>query len=73
MNQATMEQVLKDAEAALGGLETADALETWYVKYFGRENGEIGKLLKTIPQLPPAERGTVGKAINQGKQSLEAA
>ncbi|MDB5098256.1 MAG: phenylalanine--tRNA ligase subunit alpha [Cyanobacteria bacterium RYN_339] len=73
MNQATMEQVLKDAEVALGHLETEGALEAWYVKYFGRENGEIGKLLKTIPELPPQERGTVGKAINQGKQALEAA
>jgi phenylalanyl-tRNA synthetase alpha chain len=73
MNQATMEQVLKDAEDALLRTESEDALEGWYNKYFSRENGEISALLKTIPQLPPAERGTVGKAINQGKQALEAA
>lgn len=72
MNQATMEQVLKDAELALANLDSEDALDAWYNKYFSRENGEVSALLKSIPQLPPAERGTVGKAINQGKQALEA-
>ncbi|HEY9722403.1 MAG TPA: phenylalanine--tRNA ligase subunit alpha [Oscillatoriaceae cyanobacterium] len=73
MNQVAMEQVLKDAEAQLSQAGTLAALEEWYLRYFSREHGEINALLRQIPQLPPAERGTVGKAINQGKQALEAA
>ena len=68
-----MEQVLKDAEEALIRLDSEEALEAWYVRYFARENGEVTGLLRRIPQLPPEERGTVGKAINQGKQALESA
>lgn len=73
MNQVSSEQLLRDAEAALTQADTLQALEAWHVKYFSRENGEINALLRAIPQLPPAERGTVGKAINQGKQALEKA
>jgi phenylalanyl-tRNA synthetase alpha chain len=72
MNQVTSEQVLKEAEDALTRISDLNALEDWYLRYFSRERGEIMALLKSIPQLPPAERGTVGKAINQGKQALEA-
>ena len=73
MNQVSSEQVLKDAEASLASIDSLSALEEWHLRYFSRERGEILALLRQIPQLPPAERGTVGKAINQGKQALEAA
>jgi phenylalanyl-tRNA synthetase alpha chain len=68
-----LEQVLKDAETALDGANDLAALDAWHVKYFGKEQGDILDLLRRIPQLPPQERGTVGKAINQGKQALEKA
>lgn len=73
MNLATLEQVIKDAEAALEKAGDLASLEAWHIKYFGKEKGEIMDLLRRIPQLPPAERGTVGKAINQGKVGLEKA
>ena len=74
MTQATdMEQVLTDARTALDQAADLAALEEWYIRYFSREQGRVNELLRAIPQLPPAERGTVGKAINQGKQALEAA
>lgn len=73
MTPATLEQVLKDAETALGTAGDLPALDAWHVAYFGKEKGEIAALLRSIPQLPPAERGTVGKAIHQGKVALEAA
>ncbi|MNS16742.1 Phenylalanine--tRNA ligase alpha subunit [compost metagenome] len=73
MSQATsMEQVLVEAQDALDQAGNLQALEEWYIRYFSREQGKINELLKAIPQLPPAERGTVGKAINQGKKALEA-
>ena len=73
MNLATLEQVIKDAEAALAKADDLAALEAWHVKYFGKEKGEIQEMLRRIPSLPPEERSTVGKAIHQGKQGLEQA
>jgi phenylalanyl-tRNA synthetase alpha chain len=73
MIQATMEQVLTDAKQALERVDTLSALEGWYIAYLSREQGELNALVKTIPQLPPAERGTVGKAIQEAKKALESA
>ena len=41
------------------------------VKYLGK-NGEYTGLLRGLKDVPPAERSTVGKLINEGKQRIEA-
>ncbi|MEB3283856.1 MAG: phenylalanine--tRNA ligase subunit alpha [Candidatus Sericytochromatia bacterium] len=73
MSLATFEQILTDAERSLQQASDLAALEAWHVRYFGKEKGEIAELLRGIPKLPPSERSTVGKAIHQAKQGLEAA
>ncbi|MBU6427577.1 MAG: phenylalanine--tRNA ligase subunit alpha [Cyanobacteria bacterium REEB65] len=57
----------------LGRCNTPAALEDWSIQYLGRERGELGRLLKTIPTLPPAERKPFGESLNALKRELEAA
>ena len=68
---ADMQGVLTSAEQALASVETLDALEAWHSRFFGRESGEVTLLVRSIPKLPAADRGTVGKAINEGRKALE--
>ena len=53
-----------------GGRDT-DALEELRVRYLGRK-AELPNLLRGVAELPPEERGAVGKAANQARQALEA-
>ena len=46
------------------------ALEELRVRYLGRK-AELPNLLRGVAQLPPEERGTVGRAANQARQALE--
>jgi phenylalanyl-tRNA synthetase alpha chain len=60
-----------DAIAAIGAATTTAALEELRVGYLGRK-AELPNLLRGVAQLPPEERGAVGKAANQARQRLEA-
>src|SRR3954453_13763341 len=60
-----------EAEAAVAGAASSAALEELRVRYLGRK-AELPNLLRGVAQLPPEERGTVGKAANQARQALEA-
>jgi phenylalanyl-tRNA synthetase alpha chain len=71
MTHATHDALLTEAQLSLSATQSVAELESWHVRYFGREQGVLTNLLRSIPTLPPKERGTVGKAINQAKQSLE--
>src|SRR3954463_2411489 len=59
-----------EAEQAVAGAGSSQALEELRVRYLGRK-AELPKLLRGVAQLPPEERGTVGKAANQARQALE--
>ncbi|MFN8131396.1 MAG: phenylalanine--tRNA ligase subunit alpha [Solirubrobacteraceae bacterium] len=60
-----------EAEAAIAAAESTDALEAARVRFLGRK-AELPNLLRGVRDLPPAERGTVGKAANAARQALEA-
>src|SRR5262249_6158718 len=45
-------------------------LEDLRIKYLGRK-AELPNLLRGVAQLPPEQRGTVGRAANQARQALE--
>jgi len=60
-----------EAEAAVAGAPSSAALEELRVRYLGRK-AELPNLLRGVAQLPPEERGTVGRAANQARQGLEA-
>src|SRR5919107_2222145 len=60
-----------EAEQAVAGAPSSQALEELRVRYLGRK-AELPNLLRGVAQLPPQERGTVGRAANEARQALEA-
>jgi phenylalanyl-tRNA synthetase alpha chain len=63
-------------DAALSDLSAAkdlDSLEAWRVQYFGRKEGRLTLLLKSISAMTIEERKTVGRESNELKLRLEAA
>jgi phenylalanyl-tRNA synthetase alpha chain len=63
-------QLRADAAAAIQNAETGEALEAARVKHLGRK-AELPNLLRGVGALAPEERGPVGKAANEARQSLE--
>ncbi len=63
------DRALAELDQAVTGAE----LEDWNIRYLGRERGELSRLLKSIPTLPPAERKPFGEAVNALKRELDAA
>jgi phenylalanyl-tRNA synthetase alpha chain len=60
-----------EAESAVATADSSAALEELRVRYLGRK-AELPNLLRGVAQLPPDQRGTVGKAANQARHALEA-
>src|SRR4051794_30192893 len=66
-----IDQLRSEAEAAIAAAPSTAALEELRVRYLGRK-AELPNLLRGVAELPPQERGQVGKAANQARQALEA-
>ena len=66
-----IDELRREAEEAVGAAASLDDLEGLRVRFLGRK-AELPNLLRGVGQLPPAERGPVGKAANQVRQGLEA-
>jgi phenylalanyl-tRNA synthetase alpha chain len=67
-----VEQLQREAEAAIAAAETTDGLEEVRVRFLGRR-AELPNLLRHVADLPPEERAVMGKAANQARQVLERA
>src|SRR3954471_14723739 len=65
-----IDRIRDEAQAAIGAANTTSALEDVRVRFLGRK-AELPNLLRTVGELPPEERGRVGKAANQARQALE--
>src|SRR4051794_13423386 len=65
-----IDQLRSEAEAAIAAAPSTAALEELRVRYLGRK-AELPNLLRGVAELPPQERGQVGKAANQARQALE--
>jgi phenylalanyl-tRNA synthetase alpha chain len=59
-----------EAHEAILAAGDGAALEELRVRYLGRK-AELPQILRGVRDLPPAERGAVGKAANQARQQLE--
>jgi phenylalanyl-tRNA synthetase alpha chain len=66
-----VEQLRREAEAAIGTAQDAAELEDLRVRYLGRK-AELTQILRGIGELPPDERGPAGSAANVARQALEA-
>src|SRR5919199_2461588 len=67
-----IEQLRREGEAAVAGAAGTEALEEVRVRVLGRK-AELPNLLRGVAQLPPEERGAVGRAANEARRALEAA
>jgi phenylalanyl-tRNA synthetase alpha chain len=56
-------------EAAVAEATSTEALEELRVRWLGRK-AELPNLLRTVAELPPQERGAVGRAANEARQAI---
>ncbi len=67
-----LQELEKEALAALEAVDAEDALQAWKVKYMGR-SAALAEITSGLGELPKDERPAVGKRANQVKVTLEAA
>jgi phenylalanyl-tRNA synthetase alpha chain len=67
-----IEQIRTEAQAAIDAAGTSEALEDVRIRFLGRK-AELPNMLRGVAELPPEQRGAVGKAANEARKSLEAA
>jgi phenylalanyl-tRNA synthetase alpha chain len=68
---ADLDSLRRDAEAAIAAARTAAEVEEQRVRWLGRKS-ELTQTLRSIAELPPEQRGAVGKAANETREALEA-
>jgi phenylalanyl-tRNA synthetase alpha chain len=67
---ARIEHLRDEAEQAIASASDTAELEELRVRYLGRK-AELTSILRGISKLPESERGPVGKAGNEARQTLE--
>jgi phenylalanyl-tRNA synthetase alpha chain len=67
-----LQELEKEALAALEAVEEEDALQVWKVKYLGR-SAALAEITSGLGKLAKEERPAVGQRANQVKVALEAA
>src|SRR3954469_16709715 len=67
-----IDELRSEGESAVAAATDSAALEDVRVHYLGRK-AELPNLLRGVAQLPPEERGQVGRAANEARKALEAA
>jgi phenylalanyl-tRNA synthetase alpha chain len=67
---ARLQEIRAEAEAAVAAAGSAAELEQLRIQYLGRK-AELTQMLRSIKDLPPEQRGPVGKGGNEVKQALE--
>ncbi|MEK7519774.1 MAG: phenylalanine--tRNA ligase subunit alpha [Patescibacteria group bacterium] len=73
MNIQSLKQLEQASETEIRNAADAVALERVRLKYLGRQSGTLTKALKSLKDLPEAERKAVGPAANAFRQRFEAA
>lgn len=68
--QSKLETIKKTAEQELHSIDSIKVLNDFKVKVLGRK-GEMTLLLRGLKDLPPDERGKVGKLANEIKDEIE--
>jgi phenylalanyl-tRNA synthetase alpha chain len=64
-------ELQSEGEAAIAAAASTAALEDVRVHFLGRK-AELPNLLRGVAELPPEQRGVVGKAANEARKALEA-
>jgi phenylalanyl-tRNA synthetase alpha chain len=63
-------QLRQQAEQAISAASSSEELEQLRVRYLGRK-AQLPQMLRGVAQLPPEQRGAVGKTANAARQALE--
>jgi phenylalanyl-tRNA synthetase alpha chain len=66
-----IDELRAEAEAAVASASGTEELDEVRVRFLGRK-AELPNLLRGVAQLPPEERGRVGRAANEARRALEA-
>ena len=69
----SLEGLREGALAALASASDEAGLEQWRIRFFGRQDGELTALLRSIKDIPQDQRASFGASANQLKQELEGA
>jgi phenylalanyl-tRNA synthetase alpha chain len=69
-DETRLDDLRSEAEAAIAQAPDAAALEELRVRYLGRKS-ELTTVLRGIRDLPPEQRGPIGKAANEARVTLE--
>jgi phenylalanyl-tRNA synthetase alpha chain len=64
-------ELLSAGRAAVAAASTTAALEDVRIEFLGRK-AELPNLLRGVAELPPEQRGPVGRAANEARKALEA-
>jgi phenylalanyl-tRNA synthetase alpha chain len=67
-----IDEIRREAQAAIEAAADTPALEEARIRYLGRK-AELPNLLRTVADLEPQERAATGKAANEARKALEAA
>ncbi len=67
-----IDQIRSEAERAITTATDTQTLENVRIQYLGRK-AELPNMLRTVAELPPAERAATGKAANEARKALERA
>lgn len=67
-----IEKLVIDAESQLSAAATSEALAEIKVKYLGK-SGLLTDILRSMKDVPPAERPLVGTYVNEARNTLESA
>jgi phenylalanyl-tRNA synthetase alpha chain len=65
-----LESLRAEAAEAIGKARSADEFEDLRVRYLGRKS-QLTETLRSIKDLPPEQRGPVGKQANEVRQAIE--
>jgi phenylalanyl-tRNA synthetase alpha chain len=67
---ARLEAILREAEPVLARARSVQELLELRARFLGKKS-ELSAVLRTLGQLPPAERAALGQAANDAKAALE--
>lgn len=65
-----LDEILREAESTINSATDLKSLDTCRVQYLGKK-GQLTEILKTLGQLPPAERPAAGQKINSAKEKIQ--
>src|SRR5262245_32573842 len=68
-----IQQIQTQSLQEIDQAQTLEALESVRLKFLGRKEGQLTKILQALPTLSPEEKKEVGRQANEIKRALEGA